>query len=95
MHSANTPFSIRVIEDGISIRLREEHWLKAALQIFVKEEGIVIESKDEQFRNVLVSIEVIKDGIFISFNEEHSAKAPPPIFATEEGIVIEDKDSHP
>jgi len=67
------------------------HPLKALVAMDVKEDGMVIDVKEEHPRNVINPIEVTDDGMDIDVIEEQPSKTLCPIDVTDNGIVIEVK----
>ena len=62
VHSSNALFSIEVTDEGISISINDEHFLKVASLIIDKEDGISIEESKEQPSNACSPINVTKEG---------------------------------
>ena len=86
-HWAKTPFSIMLIEEGISTCFNAQS-LKAPSSIEHTEDGIYICSNDEHCKKAHLLIEVTEGGIVIFVKDKQPSKAQIPIEVTVGGIII-------
>ena len=87
--------AITSTDDGIVIFNNEEHFLKAQMPMYFKEEGNEISFSEEHLLNAAFFILVTEEGIITWVNDIQFSKEWLPILWTVEGIFISLKEVQP